>query len=339
METIVLVVNFNGEGHLQECLSSLISQTYHNIKIIVIDDCSTDGSIVFIKNKFPAIEVVALKNNLGFAKVVNYGINYSLDKYNPDYIAILNNDIRVDKAWLKNLVTAIKSDGKIVAVASNMLFYDHPNIINSQGGRFTFSGYGLDINFNRNKAEVNNFQKDILASCWGSTLIKRESFRNVGLLDENYYSYFEDLDWGYRANLLGYKIIFEPSAVVYHKGSATWGNYQFKKIYLCRRNSLYTILKNYEFKNIVKALPIIILDYFILYPGGYLLNRKIENGKLVPLFKNKNYFIKRIKFLPIPFMAFYWNLHNLSKTLKLRKNIQATRKISDKEIFKLSQKS
>ena len=82
METIVLVVNFNGEGHLQECLSSLINQTYPNIKIIVIDDCSTDGSIIFIKNKFPAIEIVALKNNLGFAKAVNYGINYSLDKYN-----------------------------------------------------------------------------------------------------------------------------------------------------------------------------------------------------------------------------------------------------------------
>ncbi|MFA6422669.1 MAG: glycosyltransferase family 2 protein [Candidatus Buchananbacteria bacterium] len=336
METVVLVINFNGISHLQECLSSLISQTYQKIKIIVIDDCSTDGGVSFINARFPAIEVVALKINLGFARAVNYGINYSLDKYQPVYIAILNNDTKVDKDWLKNLIVAVESEKNIAAVASNMLFYDRPNVINSQGGKFTFVGYGLDINFNKEKLEVKNLHRYVLASCWGATLIKSESFLAVGFLDENYYSYFEDLDWGYRANLLGYKIIFEPSALVYHKGSATWNKYQFKKIYLCRRNSFYTILKNYELKNIIKALPIIILDYLILYPAGYLLNRKIENGKLVQLLDSKKSFMERFKFLSIPLLAFYWNLNNLPRTLKLRKKIQKIRKISDKKIFELS---
>jgi len=336
---VVIVPNFNGLEHLLECLTSLFNQSYKKLKIILVDDCSTDNSINFVKNNFPNIDILALSCNQGFAKAVNLAIVYAREKYQPKYLAIINNDTKADKDWLRRLVVAIELEKNIVAVASNMFFYDRPEIINSQGGKFTFNGYGLDINFNKRFSEIKNTQKYILASCWGATLIKNEAFDIVGLLDESYYSYFEDLDWGYRANLLGYKIIFEPSAVVYHKGSATWKKYQFKKIFLCRRNSLYTILKNYEFKNIVKSFPLIFFDYFVLYCLGYLFNIKLENGRLIPLFSQKELFIKRFKFLIIPFLSFYYSLINLPKIIKLRRKIQPMRRVPDKEIFRLSKKS
>jgi GT2 family glycosyltransferase len=317
-ETVVIIPNFNGLEHLEECLTSLASQSYRDFVTLVIDDGSTDNSLNYLKEKWPQIEILALAQNLGFAKAVNLGICHALEKYHPAYIAILNNDTKADPNWLKNLVGAIESEEDLVAVASNMLYYDHPEIINSQGGKFTLGGYGLDINFNKKQSEITTPPKYVLASCWGATLIKSRALQTVGLLDENYYSYFEDLDWGYRANLLGYKIIFEPQAIVYHKGSATWGKYPFKKSYLCRKNSIYTILKNYELKNIFKALPLIFFDYFVLYPIGQLIKQ-------------------RFKFLIIPIQAWWWNLKNLSKTLETRKKIQLARKISDKEIFKLSQ--
>ena len=267
MKTVVLVINFNGVKHLQECLSSLSIQTYQKTKILVVDDGSTDTSLNFIQTNFPTIEILALKTNLGFAKVVNGGINYALDKYQPTYLAILNNDTRVDQDWLKNLIRAIETEKNIVAVASNMLFYNDPSLINSQGSKFTFSGHGLDINFKKKRSEVKIMAKYVLASCWGATLLRSETLNKIGLLDENYYAYFEDLDWGYRANLLGYKIVFEPKALVLHKGSAFWENYQFKKIYLCERNSLYTIIKNYEFKNILKVFFVITMLNFMIANG------------------------------------------------------------------------
>ncbi len=335
-EATILVPNFNGVTHLKECLASLAEQTYQNFITIIVDDASTDNSLNFVRENFPEIKILALEKNKGFARAINMGINYAQDKYQPKYIAILNNDTKVDQAWLKNLVIAIESEENIVAVASNMLYYDRPKIINSQGGKFTFTGYGFDINVNKKRVEVKNPPKYVLASCWGATLIKSEVFQIIGLLDENYYAYFEDLDWGYRANLLGYKIIFAPEAIVYHKGSAFWVNYPFKKTMLCRKNSIYTILKNYEFKNILKALPTILLDYFVLYPAGQLLNRTLENGQFIPLHHFPYHLGKRLKFLIVPLWAWWWNLIHLPKTLMIRRKIQTTRKVSDEEIFKLS---
>lgn len=334
--TTILIPNFDGLAHLPECLSSLLAQTEENFQIIIIDDGSSDGSVSFVKKDFPLVGILVLEENVGFAKAVNLGIEYAIRKYQPTYIAILNNDTKTDKNWLKELIRAIESEKNIAAVASNMLFYDRPDTINSQGGKFTFNGWGLDINFNKKIAKIKKYPRFVLASCWGATLIKSEAIKNIGLLDEDYYSYFEDLDWGYRTNLYGYKIIFNPDAIVYHKYGASWRNHKFKKLYLCRKNSLRTIIKNYELKNILKVFPLILFDYFICFPAACLINRKIENGRLTTLFEEKYPFSKRFKFLAIPLAASFWNIKNLSQTLELRKKIQQKRTISDRVIFKLN---
>jgi len=334
IETTVLIPNFNGKSHLPECLSSLLGQVYKKFKVVLIDDCSIDGSIDYVRKYFPQVKIISFRKNLGFAKAINYGIKYSIKKYQVKYIAPLNNDVKVDKNWLRYLVKAIESEKNVVAVASNMLsYYDH-DLVDSHGGTSTITGEGYDINKLKRLDEV-SFPKYVLSCCFGAALLKSRALKKIGLLDERYFSYHEDLDWGWRANLFGHKIIFEKKAIVYHKGGASWKNQLFRKKYLCKRNSLCTMIKNYELKSIIKIFPRVFLDYFIFFPIGYLINRKLAGFKLVPLFKYDFRFCQRFKHIFIPLRCFVWNLKNLDETLRLRRKVQLRRKVDDLEIIKM----
>lgn len=321
IETVVLIPNLNGEHNLKECLSSLLGQSYKEFKIILIDNNSVDNSVDYVKENFPMIDILQLNENQGFTKAINTGIKYSIEKYQPKYIALLNNDTKVVENWLFYLTKSIESENKIAAVTSNMLFYDDPNIINSQGGTSDIFGDGYDINIFKKINDIGKFQKKVLYSCGGAMLLKTIFLKNIGVFDERYFAYSEDLDWGWRANLYGYKVIFEEKAIIYHKGSVSWGKSRFKKEYLCKRNSLCAIIKNYELRTLVKISPFLFWNY-ITYPAWVLINKKIP-------FKEKT------EFALIPLKSVIWNIKNIKETLKLRKDIQSNRKIEDLEIFKL----
>jgi len=242
METVVLIPHYNNKHILDECLSSLREQTYRNFKTVVVDDGSTDDSVNYLKEKFPEVDVLALNKNSGFAKAVNAGIRYILKKYNPLFLAPLNNDTRVDQNWLAALLKRARSNEKIAAVTSNMLFYNHQNVINSQGGTLDWNGDGYDVNFGIGRDKGKRESGPVLSACWGAALINADALKEVGLLDEAFKAYFEDLDWSWRANILGYRILFEPAAVVYHKHSASYQGAPYQKLYLCKKNALRAAL-------------------------------------------------------------------------------------------------
>lgn len=325
IETTVLIPNFNGEAHLAECLSSLFEQSYQKFKIIFIDNGSIDKSIEHVRNNFPDTDILGLNRNYGFAKAINIGINYSIKKYNPKFIALLNNDAKANKDWLYYLSKSIEFEPKIAAVASNMLFYDSPDIINSQGGTANIIGDGYDINIFRNLKDNNKIQEKVLYPCAGATLLKTARLKEIGIFDERYFAYCEDLDWGWRANLYGYKIIFAEKAIVYHKKSASLRDDNCKKEYLCKRNSLCTIIKNYQLKTLMKMMPFLFWNY-LTYPLWALKNKKFP-------------FRKRFEFALIPLKSLSWNIKNIKNSLKLRKTIQLKRRIKDLEIFKLMMKN
>lgn len=315
-ETIVIIPSFNGEKHLPECISSLRSQSYKKFKIIFVDDGSTDNSVDYVRNNFPNVEIMSNKANIGFTKSINKAIVYSIKNYSPKYISLLNNDTIVDSGWLKYLILAIESEGEIAAVASNMLFYDNPEIINSQGGSCNLIGIGKDVNFGIKKIEA-SFKKYVLAPCFGACLIKTEVLKHIGLPDERFFSYCEDLDWGWRANSLGYKVIFEKRAIVYHKFSSSWKNNELKKIYLGHRNALCTIIKNYEISKLIPAL-ILTPFYDFAFFFAYLINMKMKNWSLERIRSNLG-LLKRIKYGVQPFLGILWNIKELRNTLSLRK--------------------
>ena len=326
METTVLIPNYNGLEHLNECLSSLKTQTYKNFKTILIDNNSKDDSIKFTKANFPEVEILKLNKNEGFAKAINLGIKHSLDKFNPKYVALLNNDTKTDKNWLKSLTKAIKSEANIAAVSSNMLSYYNPKLIDNQGSSCNKIGEGIGIK----EAKT----KEILAPCFGAALIKTEALKEIGLPDERYFAYMEDLDWGWKANLLGYKLIFEKNAIVYHKISSTSKKTPIKKVYLCKRNALTTIIKNYNKENLKSSIKSTLKNYkdFTLY---HLLNKNLDGKVIEEMYQNQPTLSKRLNYSLIPLRSAIWNTLNLKKTLKKRKEIQSQRKIPDSKIQSL----
>lgn len=323
VETTVLIPNYNGKEHLKECLTSLRKQSYSKFKVILLDNNSTDSSSQYVKNNFPEVDVLSFDKNHG-AIVNNKGIEYSLRKYRPKYISILNNDTKTDKDWLKHLVQSIEAEKRIAAVASNMLFYDNPDMINSQGCTCTSIGDGYDINMNRKLEDSLENHSEVLYASTGAILIKASALRKIGVFDDRYFIYSEDLDWGWRANMLGYKIIFSEKAMVYHKGSAYWKHKPLKKEYLCKRNALSTIIKNYELRTLLKISPRLFWNY-ATYPIWVFISKNVHPGE-------------RIRFALIPLKSASWNIINLKTTLKLRTKVQNARKAGDSEIMRLVMK-
>ncbi len=321
--TVVLIPTFNGKSLLEECLGSLRQQTYRRFHVIVVDDASTDDTVLWLGENFPEVKVLTLPHNVGFARAVNAGLRHALRVHSPRYIAVLNNDTKVESGWLEALVRRADTDPRIAAVTSNMFFANHPDIINSQGGTIDWNGDGYDINFGIKQELGKKEATRVFSACWGASLINTLALNEIGLLDEAFGAYFEDLDWSWRANILGYWVFFEKDAVVLHKHSMSYRDNQYRKLYLCKRNALRAALKNYEIGGLARQIFYILVGYWFALIGYFQTS------------KYKMTFLRKLVHVTIPFRALAWNVFHLPGTLKKRAVIQTHRKISDKEVAAL----
>jgi len=322
-ETVILIPTYNGKHLLLDCLCSITKQTYQNLKVVVVDDASTDKTDEYLHINFPEVDVLRSETNKGFAETVNKGIKYILEKYSSEFIAILNNDTRVDERWIEMLVARAKTDETIAAVTSNMLFYDHPDVINSQGGTLDWNGDGYDINFGIRRDKGKKESGEVIGACFGASLIRSAALHEVGILDKKFGAYFEDLDWSWRANIFGYRIIFEKDALIYHRHSASYQKMPYKKLYLCKKNALRAAIKNYETKNLPRFISYILIGYWFAIVGYFQKNNQLS-------------LIKKFTFCSIPLFALLWNIMYLPSTLIERSYIQRRRKKTDATIITLA---
>ena len=331
-ETAVIIPNFNGKQLLQTCIESLKKQSYSNFSIFVVDDGSTDDSVSFLKNTYPEIEIIKNNKNIGFSKSVTKALKIVQTLCQPEYIALLNNDTETDPNWLKELIKKIQESKDIAGVASNMLFYDKRNVINSHGCKLTPFLNGEDINKNVIVSQVKP-PEFVLGCCFGAALIKTSTLESIGLLDARYHSYGEDTDWGWRANILGYKIAFCNEAVVYHWESSTSDKYfsSYFKSYQCRKNMLCNAIKNLEAKSLLKKAPLL-FSYYLVFSGAYIINIKIVEGKFRKITDLS--FVQRIPFILMPLRSVSWNAKHIKETLRKRGLIQKKREVSDKILKK-----
>lgn len=301
----VLVLNFNGRKYLKDCLNSLLATDYPNLKIIVIDNGSVDGSAEFIRANYPNVKVIKHDHNYGYARAYNLVI----DAIQSEYIALLNNDILVEPSWLKELV-AHADNYDVVAVTPKMKFFHDKTRINAAGGNCDLYGVG----WNRGNGEVDMGQYDSVQEVFygngGALLIKKRAWREVGPFDERYFIYGEDLDWCWRARLKGYKIIYVPYAEVRHQ----WRGSGVQMVYLLERHWLSTVLKNYSLKTLIPLIP----KYLALkaLKAIWLIARAELHEKLTVL------------------KGILWNLSNLRETWKKRIQIQMLRTATDMKIQK-----
>ena len=306
LKVAVLVINYNGKHYLRECLNSLKNQTYSDYYVYVVDNGSVDGSVEYVKGHFPWVRVIAFRENLGFAKAYNETIK----TVDADLVALLNNDTRVDKRWLQELVSAILEDELIATVGSKILLYDNPQLLNHAGAKITSIGGGFDIGLYDEDCERFNVKKYVGAACGAAMLVRKDLFLKIRGFDEDFFAYFEDTDFCWRAWLHGFKVIYVPTAIVYHKFGGSWGpRNNPNRLFLGQRNRLISMIKNLEFKNLCKAIPIS-LSYDVLRSLILIARRNIQG------------FFGMVK-------ANFWIIINSKKIVVKRRIVQSYKRISD----------
>jgi len=211
--TSVIVVNFNGQRFLDDCLSALEHQTLprHGYEVLVIDNGSTDGSPEFVRERFPGVRLVSLQRNLGFTGGNNVGFGLARGRY----LVLLNNDTRVAPDWLESLVRAANAPD-IGGVAARIVFRSDPSVLNSTGLDLLRDGRGADRDLQKNDRGTVRPAGEVFGGCGASLLLKRELIDDIGGFDPKLFMYYEDLDLAWRARLRGWRFVYAPNALVEH---------------------------------------------------------------------------------------------------------------------------
>jgi GT2 family glycosyltransferase len=269
----VVILNFNGKRYLEKCLSALESQTYRDFEVIVVDNASSDGSVDYLEAHFPSARIVENEKNLGFAGGTNSGIRLA----KGEYILTLNNDTQVDRRFLECLVEAMQSDKSAGMCASKMLLPD--GRINSAGICLSRSGAAWDRGMFEPDCGQYDHQQEIFGACAGAALYRKEMLDEIGLFDEDFFLYMEDVDLAFRAKLAGWKCIYIPEAVVYHHHGGTAGFGSDLAVYYGNRNVIWYAVKGFPTGLLLTSLPWImgrnlaVIPYYALRGQGKIILR------------------------------------------------------------------
>jgi GT2 family glycosyltransferase len=271
----VIIVNFNGLRFLEPCLSSLKNQSCKNFEIILVDNGSSDCSTDYVRSQFPEVRILETGKNLGFAGGTNVGINHA----RGDFILTLNNDTVVDVRFIEELQNSISNDRKIGMWATKMLYPD--GRLNSTGLIIARDGTASDRGIG--EMDCNQFDSigEVFGPSAGSALYRKSMLDEIGLFDEDFFLYMEDVDLAFRARLFGWKCVYNPSAKIIHERGGTTGIGSDISIYYGCRNAFWCIVKNYPLRTFLKYLPWIIKTNCADIP---FYSRK---GKLLTLLRAK----------------------------------------------------
>jgi GT2 family glycosyltransferase len=235
----VIIPNWNGAHLLPTCLGSLRRQSYAEREIIVVDNASTDGSLELLARDYADVCVLALPRNAGFTGACNAGIL----KSRADFVALLNSDTEADEHWLDQVIGAFERHREAGSVASKMLLFDRRDTLHTAGDFVRLDGTpGNRGVWQRDEGQFDR-EEYVFSACGGSAAYRRAMLNQIGLLDEDFFFSLEDVDLAWRAQLAGWKCVFAPQAVVYHKLAATGGGPTAS--FYDGRNMIWVIAKNY----------------------------------------------------------------------------------------------
>lgn len=277
MELIsVIVLNYNGKGFLDGCLTSLASQTYSDFEVIVVDNGSRDGSPEYVKENYPWVRLAKNEENLGFAGGTNAGIRAA----KGEFILTLNNDSRADSRFIEELIKPM-ADPEVGVCAAKMLFPD--GRINSAGICISRSGAAWDRGMFEPDRGQYEFVEEVFGACAGAALYRREMMDEIGLFDEDFFLYLEDVDLAFRARLAGWKCIYVPGARVIHHHGGTAGVGSDLAVYYGNRNIVWYPIKDFPFRLLITSLPFIVARNLAVIPyyalrgqGGVILKSKLD---------------------------------------------------------------
>lgn len=249
----VVVVNYNGEAYLADCLGALERQTFRDFFVVLLDNGSTDGSVELAERGFPRVEVMRSPVNLGFAAGNNRAIERALERESTQYVFTLNNDVVMDESCLESLVdTMDSSSGDVWSCQPKMYFFDEDSdekVFNNAGIVVWRDGSAFNRGINRPDRGQYDDETDIFGTCAGASLYRRSALERTGLFDEDFFAYLEDVDIAWRGRLAGYRSLLCPGAACRHRHGAS-GVDPARKISMLERNRVWVLVKNYSARDI-----------------------------------------------------------------------------------------
>jgi len=259
----IIILNWNGKEDTIECLESSKHITYPNYELLLVDNGSTDGSVECFRELYPGIEIIETGANLGFAEGNNVGMRRAMDK-GADYVLLLNNDTVVDPEFLEELVKVAEGDERIGIIGPKIYYYDRRDLIYYTGANINF--WFLHSKGNKGKVDDGQFDntKEIDAVSGCAILVKSYLLKNVGELDPEYFAYYEEIDWCIRAKRAGYKVVYAPKAIVFHKGAGSTGqSFNPTVAYYKTRNLILFMRKNGRMRYWLTFIPYFMLLFVV----------------------------------------------------------------------------
>jgi GT2 family glycosyltransferase len=246
------IATYNGRRLLEVALASLRDQTFRDFRVVVVDDASTDDTVRWLSEHWPGIDVIVHPHNRG----VTAALNSCLRAANSELVVLLNNDVELDPGFLGELANALAEHPRAGAACGKLIDYHHHELLDGAGDIYTWGG---EAN-RRGHGELDLGQYDvpqnIFSACGAAAVYRRAALEQVGLFDERLFVFYEDVDWCFRGQLLGWDCRYVPTAVAYHMGSATVGREPRDfTLYYNWRNSIRVALKNYPPSALVRHAP------------------------------------------------------------------------------------
>jgi len=302
----VIIVNFNGREHLAECLNSVLNQFYPNYEVILVDNCSSDGSVQYVQKTFPKVRVIENYANLGYGG----GNNVGYKNAHGEFIAVLNPDTVVAENWLNELANAFlrKPDAKIVT--SKILLYDDQRRINACGNDIHFTGLVFSRRLGEKDGSIEEEYVTAPSGC--SFMVSKELIEEMGFFDTELLQHwlFEDTDLAIRLQLRGYRCFLASSSKVYHKFGLKMTPQRY---FMLERGRYLLLLKNLDQKFLIILLPSLALTEVLTWGFAILKGRKYVMAKIA---------------------AYAWIKRNRLKISMKRETTQKLKRISDGELLK-----
>ncbi|WP_163336905.1 glycosyltransferase family 2 protein [Desulfopila sp. IMCC35008] len=258
----IIIPNWNGKQLLAECLQSLRKQTSQEFSVTVVDNGSTDGSVQLLQEEYPEVNLVCFDQNRGFSVAVNAGICQS----STDWIFLLNNDIEVAPTCIEELLKGIQAYPSYDSFALRMMSFNQRDVFDGAGDAVLRGGVGYRIGtMEKGHGQYDN-DRDVFGACGGAALYSRKFFKTVGIFDEDFFAYLEDVDLNMRAVKAGLKCKYLASATVYHIGSASTGSkINPMTIRLSTKNNWNVLVKNYPASLLFRLAPVIAIYQFMWF--------------------------------------------------------------------------
>lgn len=249
----VVIVNYRGAEDTITCARSLAALDWpaEDLEVVIVENDSGDGSGERLREALPEATIIDSGANLGFAGGCNLGVREATG----EYVAFLNNDARADEQWVRAAVEAMNGDSSIGAVASKVLDWDG-KLVDFVDGSLTWFGMGYKREATWPDSPKYDEPKDVLFGTGAAMFVRRDLFLAVGGFDERFFMFYEDVDLGWRLNLLGWRVRYVPTSLAFHKHHVTMKKFgPFRENYLLERNALMSLYKNLDDESLAKALP------------------------------------------------------------------------------------